>query len=135
MRARFPASAAIAQLVLRVLSSACSAAALVFLVYCSAGFRRHFPIGYASATLALAFDVLEAVMLLDRARRFPRPGPGWLVLVEIVIVGFCAAAGAVIVLDDGGIRDTKWTVDTRSYQGDGADQWRWVAASLLWTVG
>jgi hypothetical protein len=75
-------------------------------------------------------------MLLDRARRFPRPGPGWLVLVEVVIVGLCAGAGAVVVLDDGKIRDPTWTAfDTRSYQGDGADQWRWVAAGLLWTVG
>ena len=74
-------------------------------------------------------------MLLDRAHQFPRPGPGWLVLVEVIIVAFCVAAGAVIVLDGSVSRSTVWAVDTHPPEGDGADQWRWVAAGLLWSVG
>ncbi len=46
MRARVPSALAIAQVVLRIVSSGCSVLALVMLVYCSANYGKDFAVGY-----------------------------------------------------------------------------------------
>jgi len=48
MRARVPSPLAIAQVVLRIVSSGCSVLALVMLIYCSVNYARDFPVGYVA---------------------------------------------------------------------------------------
>ncbi|KAK3896531.1 hypothetical protein C8A05DRAFT_39931 [Staphylotrichum tortipilum] len=59
MRARVPSALAIAQVVLRIVSSGCSLLALVMLVYCSANYGKDFPVGYVAAVVAPVFDFAQ----------------------------------------------------------------------------
>ncbi|KAK3904438.1 hypothetical protein C8A05DRAFT_31765 [Staphylotrichum tortipilum] len=132
MRARVPSGLAIAQIVLRIVSSGCGALALVMLVYCSVSYAKHFPVGYVAAVLCPLFDFVEAVALMDRSRRHKRAPPGYLVLMELALVALCTVACITIAIS--GV-DREYYVPGSRAPEHPEDPWQLVAAGLLGGAG
>ena len=76
------------------------------------------------SVISPTFDFVEAVALMDRSRRRKRAPAGYLVLIELVLVGLCTAASITV----GTGREY---VPGLGEVGHPEDPWRLVAAGLL----
>jgi hypothetical protein len=117
-RAPIPATYALVKLFLRIITLLLSIIVLIFLIYMSVRYTKHFPVAYAAVSprdpsinwsskltvlqivYAFFLDTTEILMLSDRHRSIPQLSPLLLLVLELGALGLLAGGCVTMAFAD-----------------------------------